>query len=190
LGVSLKKKQGMNRMRLLNKQLAIGAVALGALASARSSVADFAAGSEVVGTGFSFTVNGGLSLTLALPPASGTNLTVVSNPGLPVVSGSFQCGPRGGTLPLSFNGDTAGSIANYQSGNGASLVLQWPCMEFALGWNWDRQLGNSSATGKWAPVAVTASEAPAGKTVVGHCTGLAQHPAVIFNRPGFCMGAR
>jgi alpha-tubulin suppressor-like RCC1 family protein/phosphodiesterase/alkaline phosphatase D-like protein len=113
-----------------------------------------------------------VNLSLNYAPATGTNLMIVNNTGLPFISGTFGNLTQGQAVTLTYNGVTFNFVANYYGGTGNDLVLVW-ARNRVLGWgqNNSGQIGDTSFSNRGAPVAVTATGVLAGKTIVALSTG-------------------
>ncbi len=115
--------------------------------------------------------SGVMQLALGFDPSPGTDLMVIHNKGLSLITGSFDNLPQGGRLTLVHNGRSYDFIADYFGGNGRSLVLRWPWTSVAAwGANTDRQLGDGSTTTRTSPV-VSNSKLFAGESIIKACAG-------------------
>ncbi|MFZ2279949.1 MAG: cadherin-like beta sandwich domain-containing protein, partial [Prosthecobacter sp.] len=120
-----------------------------------------------------------VNLSLNYAPATGTNLMVVNNTGVPFINGTFDNLAQGQAVLLSYNGVTYKFVANYYGGTGNDLVLAWAANRaFAWGDNSTAQIGDGTATQRNVMVPVTATGVLAGKTILalsqgsGHSLGL------------------
>jgi alpha-tubulin suppressor-like RCC1 family protein len=114
-----------------------------------------------------------LNLTLNYPPVGGDNLTVIRNHSQQFIQGEFAGVPNGGTVSLSFGGQTYRFKAWYYGGDGNDLVLLWENTGLAMwGGNGQGQLGRGFGTGSTVPAPVDVSGPLAGKTLVDLRMGL------------------
>jgi hypothetical protein len=115
----------------------------------------------------SYTATGStVNFTLNYAPATGANLTVVNNTGLPFISGPFDNLAQGQTVTLSYNGVVYNFVANYYGGTGNDLVLVWASNRaFAWGYNPYGQLGDNTTTQRLLPTSVIATGVLAGKSM-------------------------
>jgi len=142
--------------------------------------ATFAAATDVPFTVSSLTATGStVNLSLNYPPATGTNLMVVNNTGVPLINGTFDNLAQGQAVLLSYNGVTYKFVANYYGGTGNDLVLAWAANRaFAWGDNSTAQIGDGTGTQRNVMVPVNATGVLAGKTILalsqgsGHSLGL------------------
>jgi hypothetical protein len=82
---------------------------------------------DVPVTTSSYTATGNtVNFALNFTPATGTNLTVVNNTGLPFISGTFDNLAQGQAVSLSYGGVTYNFVAHYYGGTGNDLVLVAP----------------------------------------------------------------
>ena len=65
-----------------------------------------------------------LNVTLGFAPATGTQLTAVNNTSPDPVVGFFPNAPDGGTIPVTFGGQTFFFLVRYDGGDGNDVVLQ------------------------------------------------------------------
>lgn len=97
--------------------------------SARAAVvsATYNSPVDVPVTAASYTATGNtVNFTLNHAPATGANLTVVNNTGLPFIQGTFDNLTQGQAVALVYAGITYDFVTNYYGGTGNDLVL--------LGW--------------------------------------------------------
>jgi alpha-tubulin suppressor-like RCC1 family protein len=124
-------------------------------------------------TASSYTATGNtVNFTLNFAPATGTNLTVVNNTGLPFISGAFDNLAQGQAVALSYGGVTYNYVAHYYGGTGNELVLVW-ARNRALAWGSNNfgQVGDGTTTQRNVMVLVTATGVLAGKTIVALSQG-------------------
>ena len=142
---------------------------------ARAAVvnATWTTATDIPVTASSYTATGNtVNFTLNFAPATGTNLTVINNTGLPFISGTFDNLAQGQAVSLSYNGVTYKYVAHYYGGSGNDLVLVWANNRaFAWGYNSDGELGVGSTTQRNVMVPVTASGVLAGKVIVALAQG-------------------
>lgn len=108
-----------------------------------------------------------LDLTLNFAPETGANLTVISNTGLPFITGTFSNVPNGSVVTLSHAGVDYPFVAWYYGGDGNDLVLLWPYTGLA-GWGFGSsgQVGNATFEAfHMGPVDVVQTGALSGKTI-------------------------
>jgi len=142
--------------------------------------ATYNAAGNVPVTASSYAATGNtVSFSLNYAPATGTNLMVVNNTGLPFIQGTFDNLAQGQAVVLSFVGVTYNFVANYYGGNGNDLVLQWANNRL-VNWGDNRwgQLNNSGTTYSTVPLAVDQAGLLAGKTVIAVAAGRA-HSLVL-----------
>jgi alpha-tubulin suppressor-like RCC1 family protein len=157
----------------------LGAVALTALcvaarlASADTVNAVYNSATDVPVTASGYTATGNtVNFTLNFAPATGTDLMVVNNTGLPFIIGTFDNLAQGQGVVLSYGGVAYRFVANYYGGSGNDLVLVWASNRpFAWGYNFYGELGDNSTTDRPVPVPVTSTGVLAGKTVVALAAG-------------------
>ncbi len=137
-------------------------------ARALTVTATYNAATDVPVTSAGYTATGNtVNITLNYAPVTGTELTVVKNTGLDFISGTFGNLTQGQIVAAAFSGTTYYFTANYYGGTGNDLVLIWAnTRAFAWGANTGGQLGDNTTTQRNLPVAVNATGALAGKTVV------------------------
>jgi alpha-tubulin suppressor-like RCC1 family protein len=113
-----------------------------------------------------------IDFTLNFAPATGTNLTVVNNTGLPFVQGTFDNLAQGQAVALDYDGVTYHFVANYFGGSGNDLVLVW-ANNRALAWgdNTSGQIGDGTMTSRKLPTPVAILGVLAGKTVIAFTKG-------------------
>jgi alpha-tubulin suppressor-like RCC1 family protein len=155
------------KTRRFQSLLALLGVLLAFAAPAFALNATWNAATDVPVTAASYTASGTADFSLNFAPATGTNLTVVKNTGLPFISGTFSNLAQGQSVLLGYGGVNYSFVANYYGGTGNDLVLQWANIRpMAWGNNSSGQLGNNSVFGSSVPVAVDQSGVLAGKTVI------------------------
>lgn len=137
-------------------------------AKAATVSATWNAATDVPVTASSYTATGNtVNFTLNFAPATGTNLTVVNNTGLPFISGTFDNLSQGQPVALSYGGVTYNYVAHYYGGTGNDLVLVWAANRaFAWGENFFGDIGNGTITQQNMMVPVTTTGVLAGKTIV------------------------
>ena len=142
-------------------------------ASADVVNATWGSATDVPVTAGSYTGTGStVNFTLNFAPATGTNLTVVNNTGLPFIGGAFDNLAQGQAVTLSYGGINYHYVAHYYGGTGNDLVLVWANNRaLAWGFNFDGEVGDGTTTNRHLPTAVTASGVLAGKTIVAVATG-------------------
>ena len=144
---------------------------------------------DVAVTAPAYTASGTLELSLDFQPLPGRNLTVVHNTGPAFISGTFDGVNQGAVVPLTFNGVTYNYIANYYGGNGRSLVLLWPHLQF-LGWGGDTAFAVNPATGsRVTPSLMTNEGGLAGKTVIATASGSEHKLALTVDGKIFSWGS-
>jgi len=147
------------------------AMALPARAAVVNATWNSAADVPVNASGYTAT-GSTVNFTLNFAPATGTNLVVVNNTGLPFINGTFDNLVQGQAVALSFNGVTYRYVAHYYGGSGNDLVLEWANNRaLAWGFNFNGEVGDGTTTNRHLPTAVTATGVLAGKTVVAVATG-------------------
>jgi alpha-tubulin suppressor-like RCC1 family protein len=113
----------------------------------------------------SYTATGNtVNFTLNFAPPTGANLTVVSNTGLPFISGTFDNLAQGQAVSLSYGGVTYNYVAHYYGGTGNDLVLVWANSRL---FDW----GYGTATYSLVPFPVPGSTVLIGKTIVSVAAG-------------------
>ncbi|HEX4085357.1 MAG TPA: hypothetical protein VHY22_10635, partial [Chthoniobacteraceae bacterium] len=96
-----------------------------------------------------------INLALGFAPQVGTSLTIVSNTGAALISGTYSNLAQGQIEQLVFNGVTYDFIVNYFGGSGNDLVLEWATTSpVAWGLNGDGQLGIGGTANSFTPIAV------------------------------------
>jgi len=120
-----------------------------------------------------FTATGStVNFALNYAPATGTNLTVVNNTGLPFINGTFDNLAQGQAVALNYNGVTYNYVANYYGGTGNDLVLVWANNRaFAWGYNAEGEVGDNTTTIRTLPTPVSTAGVLAGKTVIAVSAG-------------------
>jgi alpha-tubulin suppressor-like RCC1 family protein len=143
------------------------------MASADTVNAIYNSATDVPITANGYTATGNtVNFTLNFAPATGTDLMVVNNTGLPFINGTFDNLAQGQAVVLSYGGVTYRFVANYYGGSGNDLVLVWANHRvFAWGYNFYGQIGDNTIEARRVPVPVTTWSALAGKTVVALATG-------------------
>ncbi|MFZ2277983.1 MAG: cadherin-like beta sandwich domain-containing protein [Prosthecobacter sp.] len=138
-------------------------------AGAATVNATWNAATDVPVTASSYTATGStVNFTLNFAPATGTNLTVVNNTGLPFIQGTFDNLAQGQAVALSYGGVTYNYVAHYYGGTGNDLVLVWANQRL-FGWganNYGVVGDGSNSVPRFTIVPVTVTQALAGKTVV------------------------
>ena len=145
-----------------------------ALSSEAATVtATWNAATDVPVTASSYTATGNtVNFTLNFAPATGTNLTVVNNTGLPFISGTFDNLAQGQSVTLSYGGMTYNYVAHYYGGTGNDLVLVWANNRaFAWGINNTGEVGDGTTTSRSLPTPVSTAGVLAGKTVIAISSG-------------------
>jgi hypothetical protein len=142
-------------------------------AGAATVNATWNAASDVPVTAASYTATGStVNFTLNFVPATGTNLTVVNNTGLPFISGAFDNLTHGQAVALSYGGVTYNYVAHYYGVTGNDLVLVWANQRvFAWGQNAYGEVGDGTTTIRKLMVPVTTSGVLAGKTITAIAAG-------------------
>jgi alpha-tubulin suppressor-like RCC1 family protein len=135
---------------------------------------NYSAAGDVPLTAVGATITGiTLNFSLSYTPATGTNLMVLNNTGLPFINGTFANLAQGQSVALSYNGVTYHFVANYYGGTGNDLVLVWANnLAFAWGYNNDGEVGDNTTTSRNLPTAVVSSGILAGKTVLAVSEGI------------------
>ncbi len=141
------------------------------------------AATDVPVTASSYTASGNtITFALNFAPATGTNLTVVNNTGLALITGTFDNLAQNQAVDLTYQGATFHYVANYFGGTGNDLVLQWAATRLvAWGYNDAGQLGSGTSTASFIAVAVDQSGVLAGKTVSQVATGANHSLALLFD---------
>lgn len=152
------------------------AVLVFAAAALRAAVvpATYNSAADVPVTASSIAAGDTVNFTLNFAPPIGTQLTVVRNPGLGFLNGTFANLTQGQTVALNFGTTTYNFVANYYGGNGNDLVLVWSNTTRPYAWGNKElgMLGNGTTGGTGSlPVAVTKTGVLANKTVVAMTTG-------------------
>lgn len=146
-------------------------IGLSGFSHASLVTAHFTSAATVPVTAATYTATGNtIELSLGFAPATGTNLTVVRNTGLSFINGTFSNLAQGQAVSLLFGGVVYNYVANYYSGNGNDLVLQWADSRL-MGWGQGGLVGDDSLTLRNSPVDVTSTGALAGKTVISVASG-------------------
>jgi alpha-tubulin suppressor-like RCC1 family protein len=142
-----------------------GSTTLAATYNTAGDVPLIAGALTATGSTVNFTLNCGL--------ATGTELTVVRNTGLPFISGTFNNLTNGQTVVLSYGGTNYTFVANYYGGSGNDLVLVWASNRiFAWGFGLYGELGDNIYHNNAAgPAPVVATGVLAGKTAIGLAAG-------------------
>ena len=147
---------------------------------------------DVPVTASSYTATGNtVNFTLNFAPATGANLTVVNNTGLPFISGPFDNLAQGQVVTLSYSGVIYPFVANYYGGTGNDLVLVWgDTRPVAWGYNTEGQLGGNSTN--WSsnvPVSVVMDGTPlANHTVLALSAGSGHSLALCSDGRLFSWG--
>ena len=142
--------------------------------------ATWSAATDVPASAASYTAMGNtINFTLNFAPATGTNLTVVNNTGLPFISGTFDNLSQGQAVVLSYGGVSYSYVAHYYGGTGNDLVLVWANNRaYAWGYNSSGRVGDGSFTQRNVMVPVTATGALAGKTILSLSQGFSHSLAL------------
>jgi len=82
-----------------------------------------------------------VNVRLNYAPAPGTVLTMVNNTGLGFIHGSFGNLAQGQRVTLNYAGKGYDFVANYYSGSGNDLVLQWADTKAVVGLQQLRPVG-------------------------------------------------
>ncbi|MES2922414.1 MAG: cadherin-like beta sandwich domain-containing protein [Verrucomicrobiota bacterium] len=153
-------------------------------ATAATVKAHFTSASSVPVTATGYTAKGNdIDLSLGFAPATGNDLTVVRNTGLPFITGRFGNLRQGEEIGLNHGGIIYNFVANYFGGSGNDLVLVWQRrVVYSWGGNGHGQLGDGSATLRRLPVAVSATGVLSGKTVIALAGG--KHHSVALCSEG------
>jgi alpha-tubulin suppressor-like RCC1 family protein len=160
------------QIRRSQSLLALLGVLLAFAAPAFALNATWNTAADVPVTAASYTAGGTVNFTLNFTPATGTNLTVVKNTGLPFISGTFSNLAQGQGVALGYGGVNYNFVANYYGGSGNDLVLQWAnTRPLAWGNNGYGQLGNGNSTSSSVPVPVNQGGVLFGKTVTALAAG-------------------
>lgn len=130
---------------------------------------------DVPVTASSYTATGNtVNLTLNFAPATGTNLTVVNNTGLPFISGTFSNLAHGQAVSLSYNGVNYPFMASYYGGTGNDLVLIWAgTRPVSWGYNVTGALGNNTTASSSVPGPMITAGTPLADTPLVSRTTLA-----------------
>ncbi len=152
----------------------LGLIFLASTLSASAAVveATFKKATDVPVTAASYTATGtSVNFTLSYAPVVGTELMVVKNTHVGSINDVFSNLPQGQTVILSYGGINYNFVANYYGGTGNDLVLDWKNNRLvAWGSNNDGELGNYDGNSA-VPVAVIATSAVSGKTVLAVSAG-------------------
>ncbi len=152
------------------------AVLVFAAAALRAAVipATYNSAADVPVTASSIAAGDTVNFTLNFAPPIGTQLTVVRNPGIGFISGTFANLAQGQTVALNFGTTTYNFVANYYGGTGNDLVLVWSNTTRPYAWG-SKDLGllgnGTTGSGGSLPVAVTKTGVLANKTVVAMTAG-------------------
>jgi alpha-tubulin suppressor-like RCC1 family protein len=155
-------------------------IGLSGFSHASVVTAHFTSAATVPVSAASYTATGNtIELSLGYAPATGTNLTVVRNTGLPFINGTFANLAHGQAVNLTFGDKIYKFVANYYGGTGNDLVLHWADNRL-MGWgsNLFGSLGNNSEMRSTLPIAVDTNGVLAGKTIVSISVG-SSHSLVL-----------
>ncbi len=181
----------MNAVRACCFTLACLLYALALPAGAAVVNATWNSATDVPFTASSYTATGNtVNFTLNYAPATGTNLMVVNNTGLPFISGTFDNLAQGQAVSFSYNGVAYTFVASYYDGMGNDLVLVWAGRRpVAWGNNGEGQLGNNSYLDSPAPAAVTTAGTPlANGTILTLASGGSHSLALCSDGSIACWG--
>lgn len=137
-------------------------------AIAATVTASFSSATDVPVTAPTYIAAGSdLVLSLGFAPATGTDLMVVNNTGLPFISGQFTNLAHGQEIELVHNGIIYKFVADYFGGSGNDLVLHWQRRGiYSWGDNSQRQLGDNRTSLRRMPVAVFSDGVLMGRTAI------------------------
>lgn len=160
------------------------AAALPVTATAAAVNATWNTAADVPVTAASYTATGStLNLTLNFAPATGANLMVVNNTGLPFIDGTFDNLAQGQAVALTYNGVIYKFVARYYGGTGNDLVLVWASNRI-MGWGAGSfgQIGDGDYTARHTVmVPAIATGVLAGRTVTALAQGNYHSLALLSN---------
>ena len=150
-------------------------ISLTGTGSSTAVVANYYDGSEIPVTATTFTASSKtFTGNLGYAPLPGTDLTVVSNIGTAVISGTFTSLPQWSTVTLTYNSVNYNFTINYFGGDGNDIVLiSTDRRLFAWGRNSSGQRGDADTTNftQRLPLPLPDLGVLAGKSIVSVSTG-------------------
>jgi alpha-tubulin suppressor-like RCC1 family protein len=156
-------------------------ISLTGTGSSTAVVANYYDGSEIPVTAATFTASSKtFTGNLGYAPLPGTDLTVVSNTGTAVISGTFTSLPQWSTVTLTYNSVNYNFTINYFGGDGNDIVLiSTDRRLFAWGQNNYGQRGDTDTSSlQRLPLPLPDLGVLAGKSIVSVATG-SQHSVAL-----------